>query len=236
MDSKKPDPLKPSSLDDYEVPSFLSDESDIGGTLTWRKKNEPPGSLEDFQYYHIEDSFTSRSTLGSKSVAGQNHGSSNEVAEHVFYADPDFVTDSCESIEGEHGSGIRRLRQSRKGNFDLERWWLTAPLWIRLLPFLLFLFFGIAVTHLVFALICFSRVGMEWASVPDPYVCATPGCVALAKSMSENILEDGDPCTDFYEYACGGHVNEEEDPAAFPKSPFLTHAFQAQFLDAYLSA
>ena len=37
-------------------------------------------------------------------------------------------------------------------------------------------------------------------------LCLTPGCVKAAAQIIENMDTSADPCTDFYQFACGGWV------------------------------
>ena len=42
--------------------------------------------------------------------------------------------------------------------------------------------------------------------------CLTKGCVNAASDMIRNMDETADPCTDFYQFACGGFIKETVIP------------------------
>ncbi|XP_053942086.1 membrane metallo-endopeptidase-like 1 isoform X3 [Cuculus canorus] len=43
-------------------------------------------------------------------------------------------------------------------------------------------------------------------------VCTTPGCVTAAARIIQNMDPTADPCKDFYQYACGGWLNQHVIP------------------------
>ncbi|KAB0791820.1 hypothetical protein PPYR_03620 [Photinus pyralis] len=45
-------------------------------------------------------------------------------------------------------------------------------------------------------------------SKEDPQACLTPGCIETSFQISHKLDTSVDPCTDFYEFACGNYKNE----------------------------
>ena len=43
-------------------------------------------------------------------------------------------------------------------------------------------------------------------------VCESKKCHKIAKKIIENMNQDGNPCDDFYNYACGGWIKQHEIP------------------------
>ncbi len=41
-------------------------------------------------------------------------------------------------------------------------------------------------------------------NITDDNLCTTPSCVKLAASILSNMNQSVDPCTDFYNFSCGG--------------------------------
>ncbi|CAG9791721.1 unnamed protein product [Diatraea saccharalis] len=50
------------------------------------------------------------------------------------------------------------------------------------------------------------------AEYKSPRPCITEECVATASRMIESLNKDVDPCTDFYEFACGGWIKKNPVP------------------------
>jgi len=46
----------------------------------------------------------------------------------------------------------------------------------------------------------------------DSKVCLTPGCVLAASDLIKSMDKTADPCSDFYQFACGGFVSETVIP------------------------
>ncbi len=145
----------------------------------------------------------------------RSEGAGSGVSEHVFYDDADLVTKSRERMGKERG---------RKGTVELERWWLAASLWQRVIPFMLLSFLILAVVQLVFGLIEFAGAPNEMKGVEDPYVCSTEPCRAIAEDLRNCINPKADPCLDFYEYGCGNWINPDEKPGSIPSYVDLNHA------------
>ena len=49
-------------------------------------------------------------------------------------------------------------------------------------------------------------------SKTDDKVCSTPRCLELAENIKKTLNASADPCTDFYEYACGGWIKKTKIP------------------------
>jgi len=49
-------------------------------------------------------------------------------------------------------------------------------------------------------------------AAPGSKMCLTPGCVVAASEIINSMDETADPCTDFYQFACGGFVAETVIP------------------------
>ena len=46
----------------------------------------------------------------------------------------------------------------------------------------------------------------------EALICLTPGCVKAAANLLNNMNTAVDPCTDFYEFACGNYIKETVIP------------------------
>ena len=49
-------------------------------------------------------------------------------------------------------------------------------------------------------------------AAPGSKMCLTPGCVVAASELINSMDQTADPCTDFYQFACGGFVAETVIP------------------------
>merc|ERR1711971_92082 len=49
-------------------------------------------------------------------------------------------------------------------------------------------------------------------AAPGSKMCLTPGCVLAASELINSMDQTADPCTDFYQFACGGFVAETVIP------------------------
>ncbi|KAI6179301.1 Phosphate-regulating neutral endopeptidase [Aphelenchoides besseyi] len=55
-----------------------------------------------------------------------------------------------------------------------------------------------------------------WFRKTEPAVCMTPGCIHTASLILNSMSTEVDPCTDFYEYACGKWVKKHPIPDDAP--------------------
>ncbi|KAI8327601.1 hypothetical protein BC941DRAFT_497247 [Chlamydoabsidia padenii] len=49
-------------------------------------------------------------------------------------------------------------------------------------------------------------------SYSTPQICQTPICIQTAEAIKKDLNLNIDPCTDFYEYSCGGWISNHELP------------------------
>ncbi|KAI8820364.1 uncharacterized protein EV422DRAFT_506619 [Fimicolochytrium jonesii] len=59
-----------------------------------------------------------------------------------------------------------------------------------------------------------SAASSAAAAAADASVCDTPLCAEAAKQISSAMDTTADPCTDFYQYSCGGWIKNHPIPAA----------------------
>ena len=57
-----------------------------------------------------------------------------------------------------------------------------------------------------------NSVNPSRQAAPGSKMCLTPGCVVAASELINSMDQTADPCTDFYQFACGGFVAETVIP------------------------
>jgi len=57
-----------------------------------------------------------------------------------------------------------------------------------------------------------NKVNHQRQAPPGSKVCLTPGCVTAAAELINQMDQTADPCSDFYQFACGGFVAETVIP------------------------
>lgn len=71
---------------------------------------------------------------------------------------------------------------------------------------------ALCITVVVLAVIVASKHS-EIKTLKEEAVCLTPACVTVASSMVNAMDLKADPCTDFYQYACGGWIDSHPIPS-----------------------
>eukprot|EP00092_Neocalanus_flemingeri_P028315 GFUD01030752.1.p1 GENE.GFUD01030752.1~~GFUD01030752.1.p1 ORF type:complete len:774 (+),score=182.51 GFUD01030752.1:202-2523(+) len=56
------------------------------------------------------------------------------------------------------------------------------------------------------------QVSPQREAQPESKMCLTPGCVKAAAELIKSMDQTADPCTDFYQFACGGFVADTTIP------------------------
>eukprot|EP00092_Neocalanus_flemingeri_P076808 GFUD01095301.1.p1 GENE.GFUD01095301.1~~GFUD01095301.1.p1 ORF type:complete len:774 (+),score=162.06 GFUD01095301.1:198-2519(+) len=56
------------------------------------------------------------------------------------------------------------------------------------------------------------QVNPQREAQPETKMCLTPGCVKAAAELIQSMDQTADPCSDFYQFACGGFVAETVIP------------------------